>query len=644
MYALTVSDLSFGVGTTTILDKVSFALDETDRLGIIGVNGSGKSTLFRLIMGELDPTEGSVYLSRGKTVGILTQDGAFDGEDDGKPVLERMYRAFPHLLAAEARLAELEPQLSSGDARVIREYTDLHDRYVRDGGLEFRGRCASILQKLGFDERMRMQTVSTLSGGQRTRLALAIQLSREPDVLLLDEPTNHLDIETLAWLESFLSNYKKSFMVISHDRYFLDRVTTKTLLIEHHRAKLYNGSYTASMAQREADREIAERHWKNQQREIARQEAYIAQQRAWNRERNIIAAESRQKLLDKMERVERPQDAPKGIRMKFSEAIASGNDVLEARGFSMGYPGKPLFRDLSFLIKREERVMVIGPNGCGKSTLIKGILGKIAPTCGSISTGYNVEIGYYDQENQNLTPENTVLDELWNAYPTRTETEIRSALAMFRFTGESVFKTVSVLSGGGRARLTFAKLMLSRMNLLILDEPTNHMDMDSREALEDAIGQFEGTVVMVSHDRYLIDKLATRILELKPHTCFGGDLLDYRVSKVGRGYTEFSEYKTARIAERESVGAEVLGDAAKMTSNKEQYLRQKQEAADARKKKARRERLERECAELEGRLEQIEEELFGDAASDYVRAAELDAEKTQAEERLLEIYEELEGL
>ena len=644
MYALTVSDLSFGVGTTPILEKVSFALDETDRLGIIGVNGSGKSTLFRLIMGEIEPTEGSVYLSRGKTVGILTQDGAFDEEDDGKPALERMYRAFPHLLAAEARLAELEPQLSGGDARVIREYTDLHDKYVRDGGLEFRGRCASILQKLGFDERMREQPVSTLSGGQRTRLALAIQLSREPDVLLLDEPTNHLDIETLSWLESFLSNYKKSFMVISHDRYFLDRVTTKTLVIEHHRAKLYNGSYTKSIAQREADREIAERHYRNQQKEIARQEAYIAQQRAWNRERNIIAAESRLKLLEKMERVERPQDAPKGIRMKFSEAIASGNDVLEARGLSMGYPGKPLFSNLSFLIKREERVMIIGPNGCGKSTLIKGILSRIAPMGGSISTGYNVEIGYYDQENQNLTPENTVLDELWNAYPTRTETEIRGVLAMFRFVGEAVFKTVSVLSGGERARLTFAKLMLSRMNLLVLDEPTNHMDMDSREALEEAIGQFDGTVVMVSHDRYLIDKLATRILEIKPHAAFGGDLLDYQVTKVGGGYTEFSEYKAARIAERESAGAASASESAKMTSNKEQYLRQKQDAADARKKKARRERLEKECTELEKRLEEIEEELFGDAASDYVRAAELDEEKTRAEERLLEIYEELETL
>ncbi len=639
MYAITVNELSVSFGTTSVLEKVSFALEENDRLGIIGVNGSGKSTLFRVITGELEPTEGNVYLAKDKTVGILTQDGAFEC-DGSVTVLERMYEAFPHLLAAERRLAELEPALGDGSDRVIREYTDLSDRFVREGGLEFRGRCASILSKLGFDDAAARQTVSTLSGGQRTRLALAVQLAREPDILLLDEPTNHLDIQTLAWLESFLSSYKKCFMVISHDRYFLDRVTTKTLSVEHHRAKLYNGGYTKSMAQRDTDREIAERHWKNQQREIARQEAYIAQQRAWNRERNIIAAESRQKLLDKMERVERPQADPKSIRMKFSESLASGNDVLEVRSLSMAFPSRTLFENLSFLVKRQERVLVIGPNGCGKSTLIKLLLGKCAPTSGVIEAGYNVEIGYYDQENQNLTPENTVLDELWNAYPTRTETEIRNTLGMFRFTGEDVFKTVSVLSGGERARLTLAKLMLSRMNLLVLDEPTNHLDMTSREALEAALEQFEGTILMVSHDRYLIDKLATRILELKPGAGFEGDLLDYRVDHAGRGYTEFAEYKAARIAER-SVATESSAAREAPSSNKEQYLKNKQAASDARKKKNYLERLKRECAALEAELESIEEELFGSAASDYLRAAELDARKTDVETRLLEIYEEL---
>lgn len=645
MIAISVNNLSFGIGTTPILEDVSFALEETDKLGIIGVNGCGKSTLFRLILGEETPTSGEVYFSRGKSVGILTQDGAFEARA-GQSVLEQMYYAFPELLRAEARLAELEPLLSRGDAGVIREYTDLHDRFVRDGGLEFRGRCASILQKLGFDERAAAQDVATLSGGQRTRLALAVQLSREPDILMLDEPTNHLDIGTLGWLETFLSTYRKCVMVISHDRYFLDRVTNKTLAIERHRAKLYNGGYTRSMEQRRIDREIAEKHWKNQQKEIARQEAYIAQQRAWNRERNIIAAESRQKMLDKMERLERPQDAPKGISMRFSEAMASGNDVLEVRGLSMAFPGKPLFSGLNFLIKRGDRALVVGGNGCGKSTLLKLILGQLSPVSGSVTPGYNVEIGYYDQENQNLTPENTVLDELWNTYPTLPEAKIRGTLGLFRFTGEEVFKPVSVLSGGERARLTLSKLMLSKINVLILDEPTNHLDMDSREALEEALAQFDGTVLAVSHDRYFVEKLATRILELKPGAPFDGDLLDFTVTHPGNGFTELTEYRAARTAEHtapDHPSASDTGDAA-LSAGKEQYLRGKQAASDARKKKTRLEKLQKECEDLEREIAQIEEELFGSAASDYLRAAELDQRKSEAEDRLLAIYEEQEEL
>ena len=641
MIAISVNELSLSFGTVPILEKVSFSLEENDKLGIIGVNGCGKSTLFRLLLGELEPNEGSVFLSKGKSIGILTQDGAFACREN-QTALERMYEAFPHLLSAEERLALLEKELATGKEDVIRAYTELQDKYVREGGLEFRGRCASILQKLGFDPLAASQPVSTLSGGQRTRLALAVQLSREPDVLLLDEPTNHLDIETLAWLESFLVAYPKCVMVISHDRYFLDRVTNKTLQIEHHRAKLYSGGYTKSMEQRRIDREIAEKHWRNQQKEIARQEAYIAQQRAWNRERNIVAAESRQKLLDKMERVERPKNDPRGIRMQFSEASASGNDVLEVRGLSMRFGERKLFEELSFLVKRQERVLIVGPNGCGKSTLIKLLLGRLAPTSGVIETGYHVEIGYYDQENQNLTPENTVLDELWNAYPQKTETEIRNTLGLFRFTGEDVFKTVSVLSGGERARLTLAKLILSRMNLLILDEPTNHLDIDSREALEQALEKFDGTVIAVSHDRYLIERLATRILEIKPGHPFRGDLLDYRVDREGNAYTEFKTYKNARLAEASPAEGEAEEKTAPVSSAKEEYLRKKQAASDERKKQTLLTKLRREAETLEGELEQIEEELFGSAAADYVRAAELDARKTAVEERLLEIYEALE--
>ncbi len=659
MTILNVKNMTLRFGVTTILQNIDFSLDETDKLGIIGVNGSGKSSLFRVITGIYEPEEGSVSIAPGKTIGILSQDGAFSSlcgaEDEpdetaatGLSVLELMLRSKPEMLRMEARLAELENEMNADGVQHLSalsaEYTALNDRYLREGGLEYRGRCASMLQRLGFDAAAQQQSVDTLSGGQRTRLALAIQLSREPDILMLDEPTNHLDIETTAWLENFLVNYKKCVLVISHDRYFLDRVTTKTLTIENHRAALYNGGYTKSMEQRRIDRELAEKHYRDQQKEIARQEAYIAQQRAWNRERNIIAAESRQKLLDKMVKLEKPQNAPRPVRMKFTQSTDSGNDVLSVRDLSMAFGDKVLFQDLSFLIKKKQRVLLIGPNGCGKSTLIKLILNMLDPSSGVIEAGYNVEVGYYDQENQNLTDENTVLEELWSAYPHLPELTIRNTLAQFRFVGEDVFKTVAVLSGGERARLTLSKLILSHMNLLVLDEPTNHLDIDSREALEGALEQFDGTILTVSHDRYLIDKLATRILMMHPGEAFPGDLLDYTVEHTGQGYTELVRYKTAREAER--LGAMVSATATKtvVSDAKADYLKNKQNAAEERKKRNRLQKLRDECVRLEEALAAIEEEMAGDAATDYVRISELDAKKTELEEQLLADYEELEEL
>ena len=648
MTVLGVSDLTLSFGVRKILDRVSFSLSENDKLGVIGVNGCGKSTLFKVITGELVPDEGSVFIGNGKTVGVLKQDDAFEvDETAGDNALDQMIAAFPELLQAETRLAEMEFDLRVREseastpayAALTAAYTEKHAKFIADGGLEFRGRAASVLLRMGFDEESMRRPLATLSGGQRTRLALARQLAREPDILLLDEPTNHLDIDTLYWLENFLAQYKKCVLVISHDRYFLDRVTNKTLVLEYARTTLYNGGYTASAEQRRIDREIAEKHYKNQQKEIARQEAYIAQQRAWNRERNIIAAESRLKLLAKMERLEKPKEAPKAIRMTFREARESGNEVLSVRGLSMAFGEKRLFSDIGFLLLKNERMFITGPNGCGKSTLLKIILGKQQPTAGRVEAGYNVEVGYYDQENQNLTPENTVLDELWNAYPNLTETEVRSTLALFRFIGEDVFRTVAVLSGGERARLTLAKLILSHMNLLVLDEPTNHLDIDSREALETALEAFDGTVLAVSHDRYFMDKLATRVVALKPETG-DGDLLDYKITQKGRGYSEFLEFKDARRARLQ--GGMISGtEATPITKGKADYLARKQSAAEERRAKARLERLKKEAQALEAELAEIDKELFGDAASDYTRAAALDARKTEAEERLLEIYEEI---
>ena len=640
MIILNVNDLSLSFGTKPILEEITFSMNEGDRLGIVGVNGCGKSTLFRMILGEQDPDEGNVYLSKNTSVGVLRQNdalSAFEGTDGEATALEVMFLSFPELLSMETRLSELESLLKNGSTErtsdsLAAEYTALNEKFLREGGLEFRSRCASTLLKMGFDEETMRRPFSTLSGGQRTRLALSRELCREPDLLLLDEPTNHLDMETLVWLEGFLANYKKTLIVISHDRYFLDRVTTRTLFIEHHRAKVYDGNYSKSAEKRKAEREIEERHYKNQQKEIARQEAYIAQQRAWNRERNIVAAESRQKMLDKMVKLERPKEAPKAIKIKFSAASASGNDVLTLKDISFGYGHTPLFSDLSCLVKRGDRLFVVGPNGCGKSTLVKLLLGKLEPQRGYLEAGYNVEIGYYDQENQTLSPSNTVLDEVWNAYPTMTELSIRNALARFRFIGEDVYLSVSELSGGERARLTLCKLILSEMNLLILDEPTNHLDIDSREALEEALSEFDGTIITVSHDRYLVDKLATRFLDFTP-----SGVRDFHVTRVGHAYEEL-------LHERDRFAtANDTATVSAPSTQKEQYLQNKKDAAEARKKQNRIERLEKEAEKIGTEIDRIDREM-SEVATDYVKLSELDTEKNAFEERLLEIYEELEEL
>ena len=466
--------------------------------------------------------------------------------------------------------------------------------------------------------------IDALSGGQRTRLALARLLYREPDILILDEPTNHLDTETMLWLEGHLAAYRKSVILVSHDRYFLEKVTNKTLDIENCKAKLYKCSYTEFTRQKEEARLAQERAYVNQQREIERLEKYIEQQRRWNRERNIIAAESRQKAIDRMVKVERPEDAPKGIAFSFTQGGETGNDVLSVRGLEMSFPGRRLFSELSFEVKKRERVFIVGANGTGKSTLLKILLGKLRQTGGVFEFGYNVKIGYYDQENQNLSPEKTVLDELWDAYPDMGQTRLRSVLALFRFRGDDIEKTVSVLSRGERARLTFAKLMLSETNVLILDEPTNHLDIASREALEDAITAFDGTVIAVSHDRYFMKRLATRIIEL------GEKAFDFRGT-----YEEYVRKK----AETAEVKTEQAKPAAEPTG-KELYLQRKEAEAKRRKAEARYKKVLSEIASLEAELVEINDRLFGEAATDYMLAAELDDRRITLEDRLMQLYEE----
>ena len=655
MISISTNNLAYRVGDREILGDISFSLEEGDRLAIVGVNGSGKSTLLKMIAGDYAPDEGEIYIAKNKIVGMLHQDDAFNIVDaDGRAIPEdipqddslspvdrtvfgQMVAVFPDLCRAEVRLAELQSSLDSlaesADAetvtRLSAEYEATNARFIRDGGLYYKSRCRSILANLGFGEETWGRSVTTLSGGQRTRLALARLLSREPDILILDEPTNHLDLDTMLWLEGHLAAYPKSktVLLVSHDRLFLDRVTNKTLDIEHGRAKLYKAKYSDYAELKKKDRVEAEKKYELQQREIARQEAYIEQQRRWGRERNIIAAESREKALARMEKLEKPKALPKSIRFTLTSSGESGNEVAEAKGLTMGFGANILFKNLSFLVKKHDRLFIWGPNGCGKSTLIKLLLGQLEPLSGTIEFGYNVTVGYYDQENQNLDEENTVLDEPWNAYPTLTETEIRNTLALFLFRGQDIEKEVRVLSGGERTRLTLAKLILSKMNLLILDEPTNHLDIESREALENALKAFDGTIIAVSHDRYFTRQLATRFVDL------GDGGRDFR-----GGYDDYMAWREARGDDLPAVL-----NATVESAPKDEYAERKRSNAERRKLEKRKAEIAREIAKLEKRIADIDDLLFGEAATDYIRAAELTDEKTVAEDRLMQLYEEEEA-
>ncbi len=637
MISISCDNLHLSFGIDTILETVSFSLNDGDKLGIVGVNGAGKSTLFRLITGEYKQDAGAVYIAKDKTVGFLEQN---TGLQSDRSVYEEMLLSFPALTALEARIQETQDAIAAYETenkphddvfeKLVSRFAELSETFEAEGGYAYKNRIRSMLTQMGFGESFWDIPIDRLSGGQKTRLALVRLLLWEPDILMLDEPTNHLDIDTLAWLEGHLQNYKKTILVVSHDRYFLDRITNKILEIEHKRGTLYNGNYTSYQEQKQKNREVEEKHYQNQQREIARIEAYIEQQRRWNRERNIIAAESRQKQLDKMVKLDKPTADPDKIRLQFSKSGESGNDVLELNKLTKAYPGKPLFSDVSAMIRKHDHVFVYGPNGCGKSTLLKIIMDRVEPDRGDYEYGYNVTVGYYDQEQQDLDENNTVLEELWSEYETLTQTEIRNTLALFLFKGDDIEKKVSVLSGGEKARLTLAKLILSKMNVLILDEPTNHLDIPSREALESALLSFDGTIIAVSHDRYFIGKLANRIFDLSTHTLF-----DFRGT-----YDEYLSYM-----ERQK-NASADGNAAAsepVSQGKEQFLKNKADAAQRRKEERARQKTLDAIAKTEQEIEEIEEIMAGEASSDYKRLSELQTRKDALEEELLLLYEQEEA-
>ena len=638
MIAFSTSHLSFSIGDREILKDVSFALNDGDRLGIIGVNGAGKSTLLRLILGEYTPSEGSVFLAGEHSVGYLKQDEAVNVAE-ATTLFDYMLLMFPRLSALEGEIATLELSLSEAEAmgdeaallRLSSRLSAAHDAYQREGGLEYRSRAHSMLSHLGFPEDEHFRPLSSLSGGQHTRLALARLLASEPDILLLDEPTNHLDIDALLWLEDYLASYPKTVVVVSHDRYFLDRVTTKTLMIRYARARLYEGSYTLAKQLEALDAASHEKQYKEQQKIIARIEANIAFQRRCGQAHNFVTIRAKQKQLDRMERIEKGQAPEKEIRFSFESEASFSQEVVSAEHLAFAYEGgAPLISDLSFLVKKDERVLILGANGTGKSTLIKLLAGKLAKTAGSIRFGEQISIGYYDQETHSFDESKTVFEELHDEYPQKTALEIRNALALFLFSGEDVDKPIRALSGGERARLTLAKLILKPVNLLLLDEPTNHLDIGSREALETALIAFEGTVIAVSHDRYFIDRIGTRAILLSPESENGA--LSYTPYE---DETLYACYLRSKTSLKESVSVE----AAAKSDGREAYELKKQREADERSKKRKKERAEKTIPVLEEKIAALKEELFGSAAADYVRAAAIEGELSALEEELLSLYE-----
>ncbi len=640
MIALSVSDISLSFGTDVILKDVSFSVNDGDRVGIIGVNGAGKTSLFKIITGKYDADGGAVFVQKGHTVGMLEQNPDLSSLPSGLSVLEYMYTAFPRLLSLEKKIKETEERLEAASEKgnhslassLLSSLNEDNRVYSELGGLEFRARSKSMLLRLGFDEETVGRQIGTLSGGQYTRLALARLLATEPDILMLDEPTNHLDIDALAWLESFLSSYKKTVLIISHDRYFLDRTTNKTLHLQYAKAKLYNGNYSACKKQQEEECASVEKRYKEQQKEIAKIKANIEFQRRCNREHNFVTIRSKEKQIERMEKVELLPKAPKDIRMSFAEEEESAGDVLSVKNLSFSYGEKKLIKDLSFLIRRGERVMFLGPNGSGKSTLMKLINSMLTPTAGKLTLGYNIKIGYYDQENRGLSLNKTVFEELRDEYPEKKDLELRSTLALFLFGAEDIEKTISTLSGGERARLTLAKLILKKVNLLIMDEPTNHLDIGSCDALEHALLAFSGTIIAVSHDRYFINRIATRIIELDNDR--EGGMLSYDLEEYDDAFTEYMRLREIRKAD-----AAVAAPVQKEASGKQDYEQKKRENAERRALEKKKERAVIKIAELEKETEELDEELFGSAAANYIRAAEIEKRKSEIEEELLSLYE-----
>ena len=626
MILLTASNIKKMFLDETLFDGVSFNVDSADKIGFVGVNGAGKSTLFKIINGEMDYDAGELFRSKDLSIGYLEQ---YACADSGRTIWDEVLTVFADVIEMERELEDIRFDIENerGDLQaLIHRQTALQEKFAEADGFYYKSKVRGVLLGLGFSEEQFSLPVGKLSGGQKTRVSLGKILLSRSNLLLLDEPTNHLDIESVEWLEGFLQGYQGAFIVISHDRYFLDRVTNKTFEMEAGRFRSFNGNYSAYAAQREIDKKTEERNYENTVREIERLEGIVEQQRRWNRERNIRTAESKLKVIEKLEKeLVTPISAEEEMRFTFRAVQGGGNDVIQTDDLGMRFGEKRLFSHADMLIKKGEKVFLLGPNGCGKTTLLKIILGMYEPTEGSYRIGANIHIGYYDQIQENLSMEKTIFDEIYDDYPTLTQTEIRNALAMFLFRGEDVFKEIKKLSGGERARVELVKLMLKPTNLLIMDEPTNHLDIESREALERALEGYDGTILMVSHDRYFINKTADRILYLSPNgiRSFQGGYDDY-IKALGE--------QAVAEEKQESAGAMDYKEQKKLEAKKRKLVNDFKKAETA-------------ITETEEKITSIETELSQpEIAADYEKIAEISGRMDAANAELERLYAEWERL
>ena len=639
---LSCQNISKAFVENQVLKNVSFHIEDHEKAAIVGINGAGKTTLLRIIVGEMTPDDGQVVLARDKTLGYLAQNSTVD---TSHTIYEELLSVKADLLRLEEKIRECENNMkhAEGDALedLMKQYTSLTHAFETGGGYLYRSELVGVLKGLGFTEDEFSKPVATLSGGQKTRVALGRLLLQNPDLIILDEPTNHLDMNSIAWLETYLLNYKGAVLIVSHDRYFLDRIAGKVIEIDQSKATTFMGNYSDYAVKKEQLRVAAWNAYMNQQREIKHQEEVIEKLKSFNREKSIKRAESREKMLDKIEVIEKPSEVRTDMKLTLTPRILSGNDVLTVEHLSKSFDSHKLFTDVNFEIKRGEHVAIIGDNGSGKTTLLKILNGLVPADQGTFRLGSNVEIGYYDQEHHVLHSDKTLFEEISDDYPYLNNTQIRNVLAAFLFTGEDVFKRISDLSGGERGRVSLAKLVLSNANFLILDEPTNHLDIMSKEILEDALNGYEGTILYVSHDRYFINRTAHRILDLTE-----GQFVSY----VGNYDYYLEKHDTVMAAIEANAPQNADADSAVAAKAAESEVKldwkaQKEEQARLRKKENDLKKCEEKIAELEARISEIDTEMSDPTIGTQVaKLQELSKEQTSCQEQLEKLYEQWEEL